>query len=319
MVLGSLIVILLVATSALAHRTQELVADISAKSVSCNDQWILECFDSGKENCFSECSCQTSNSPSVNDLFEQNECYSTCGNECLKLDSLLERQACYDSCPWKCNKFWFNQWYAAGLNTVCDLSCGCKSNSLVAKAADGMSQALSNSEPQQAVETIIPDIKSKVKDVVQTHKPFEFSVIDSLVADSFLFDAETGYIDAELAINNEFNALLGYPIHAQQRNSCDTECWKTCMQIRATKEEVFSCINTCGCAYENPNVLLLETGGLNQKIGKEAISLTFLIGITIILIIMYGVGLYIYKHEFDEKLEEMHNEVENEEGYLKLD
>lgn len=116
--------------------------------------------------------------------------------------------------------------------------------------------------------------------------------------------------------SQEFRTLMAKLM--RDGNYCKPQCWRKCLQMRENKEKVFKCIEDCGCGDENPQLLYSleheESGSLAEPSGHSIVMpLLFLIAI------LGGVAYYIYKREFENKIEEDLIIGDTEEGYQKLD
>ena len=105
-----------------------------------------------------------------------------------------------------------------------------------------------------------------------------------------------------------------------ENDYCDPDCWRQCLQVRdAPKEATFKCIDRCGCGYESPQLMLLQTETIDAAYTGSSSGLILFFILTL-LSALAGIGYYIYKREFDLKLhEDLIHEEDYEGGYEKLD
>ena len=132
---------------------------------------------------------------------------------------------------------------------------------------------------------IVESNTHKVIDVAKRNKGLGINVYESasfldalVLGDSYgamALEPNTGFVlidsEAQKTANNELDKIIS----EGEVVSCDPGCWRGCLQMKATKEVVFSCINTCGCGYESPNLLLLAPNAFDP-IEKPGISLLFI-------------------------------------------
>jgi len=147
------------------------------------------------------------------------------------------------------------------------------------------------------------------KDVEKTHEDLKDST--NLIKDVSMAVASKSVDDIE------FKNLIDESM--EESHSCDPDCWRSCLQMREEKDEVFKCIKKWGCGYESPQLLLLKKDMVEAVAPESHFGLLFLF-FFLMLACLGAVGYYVYKREFDHKLhEDLIYGQDNEGGYEKLD
>lgn len=116
--------------------------------------------------------------------------------------------------------------------------------------------------------------------------------------------------------SSEFKKIISKVM--DESEYCDPTCWRQCLQKRATKDEIFNCVNNCGCGYESPNLLVIKSDTTQLADGSSSTGALIFLFLAV-LVGAFSVGYYVYRREFDHKL---HQDLINEddaEGYERLD
>jgi hypothetical protein len=143
----------------------------------------------------------------------------------MLLDSLLPRQQCFESCNCKCNQHCYKQCHSAGLDAVCNLSCGCHSDVHSSNGAIVKSEV--TEEPVQEV-TELTKSSTYVVPAEQAVLVQRSGFLDYLVAadtQDFILTPETGFelIDAEANYSqmDTFKAIMATDAGEEDKPRCD--------------------------------------------------------------------------------------------------
>ena len=211
-----------------------------------------------------------------------------------------------------------------------DIKCGWDDQELIEQPNLGEIETVQETSEVQTLQATENDVdqvliadeekKPEPKTVIETEIT---SIVDSLAAvDANIMSIgiipETGFQvqDPENQPSlDEFQTLMQ---EDAEEVRCEPGWWRTCLQMEATKDQVFTWIQDWGCAYESPNLLLLE-GDAFKNVEEQPYGFGFIILILILFLFLYSAATYIYKQECDNSKEDNYSEHDYEEGYERLD